>query len=337
MTLQLLDIPTAGPLLASAEGSFWMPPQASNFAGDIDPLFYFILWLSIFFFVLLMGATAYFMWKYRQRSPDQKTSPVKHNGKLEFLWSAVPTVLLVVIFAWGQDAFVRMESAPSDSIDVRVTGQKWQWTVEYPMLGKSCTDKMVVPVDTPVKVTLTSTDVIHSLFIPAFRVKRDAVPNRYTGYWFEATETGEYDMFCTEYCGQQHSEMTGKVKVVSDVEWRAWLASNDCPAMDTDDPMKYGEQLYVQNCKACHTLDGSELVGPTFKGLYGKEESLADGSTVTVDDNYLRESITKPNAKVVSGFAPSMPSFAAQLDDKAINALITYIKAQGDGAEAEGQ
>ncbi|MEZ4266036.1 MAG: cytochrome c oxidase subunit II [Myxococcota bacterium] len=331
-------------LLGQAQGSLWMPPEASTFANDMDPLFYFVLYLSTFFFVLLMGATVWFTLKYRERSPDQKTSPVKHNGRLEFLWSAIPTVLLVVIFAWGQKGFVALSTAPSDALDLRVTGQKWNWTIDYPGLNKSCSPTSVadpvtgiermetdffVPANRPVKLTIGATDVLHSFYIPAFRLKRDAVPGRYTGYWFNANEPGVYDMYCAEYCGQQHSEMRGRVHVLTDMEWRAFLKSGRCPALDPDAD-DYGEKLYQANCKTCHSIDGSRLTGPSFKGIWGKSEKMADGSSVTVDDNYIRESLRNPNAKIVEGYAPGMSVFdSGKLDDRAVNALIDYIKSLG--------
>jgi cytochrome c oxidase subunit 2 len=337
-------------LLGQAQSSVWMPPEASTFASEMDPLFYFILYLCIFFFVLLMGATVWFSLKYRERSADQKTSPIKHNGRLEFLWSAIPTVLLLVIFVWAQKGFLGLSTAPADSLDLRVTGQKWNWTIDYPGLNKSCGPQAVadpetgvehmetdffVPLNRPVKLTISSTDVLHSFYMPAFRLKRDAVPGRYTGYWFTAQQPGVFDMFCAEYCGQQHSEMRGRVHVLSDVEWRAFLKSGRCPALDPDAD-DYGEKLYLANCKTCHSTDGSRLTGPSFKGIWGKTEALADGSSVTVDDNYIRESMRNPNAKIVAGFAPGMSVFdSSKLDDRAVNALIDYIKSLGEGGDTK--
>lgn len=315
-------------VLAQAEGSFWLPPQASNFAGDIDAVFYFILILDVIFFVALMWAMARFAWRYRRRSADQRTSPISHSNKLEFLWSAVPAVLLLIMFVYGQGTYMSMASPPADGIDVRVTGQKWQWTIDYPVEGKSCTDKLVVPVNEPVKLTMSSIDVIHSFFIPAFRLKQDVVPNRYTGYWFSATEPGTYDLFCAEYCGTEHSQMIGKVEVKTAEEWKAWLASPDCSVMDASSP-DFGLKIFEKYCKACHTTDGNRLVGPSMKDLYGKMEPIAGGPAVQVDDNYLRESIVNPNAKVVEGYPPAMPAFGGQLDDAQINALIDYIKSLG--------
>lgn len=337
-------------LLGEAQGSVWMPPEASTFANEMDPLFYFVLYLSVFFFVLLIGATVWFTLKYRERSPDQKTSPVKHNGRLEFLWSAIPTVLLLVIFVWGQKPFVNLSSAPVDALNLRVTGQKWNWTIDYPGLNKSCGAASVadpetgiehmetdffVPANRPVKLTIGAADVLHSFYIPAFRLKRDAVPGRYTGYWFNANEPGVYELFCAEYCGQQHSEMRGRVHVLSEMEWRAFLKSSRCPALDPDAD-DYGEKLYQANCKTCHSIDGSRQTGPSFKGIWGHTAEITGGTSVTVDDNYVRESLRDPSAKIVESFAPGMPVFSSsQLDDRAVNALIEFIKSQGDSGHIE--
>jgi cytochrome c oxidase subunit 2 len=315
-------------------------PQASTFAEGVDSLYLFIVALSVFFFVLVMGAMAYFMWKYRRQSADQKTSSITHNGKIEFLWSAIPAVLLVVIFIWGEIDFIKQTAPPTDAIDIRVTGQKWSWTVEYPDYpGKILTSNnvgprvtMIVPKGRPVRLTMTSRDVIHSFFIPAFRIKRDVVPGRYTNLWFEPTQVGEFNLFCAEYCGDQHSRMTGVIKVVepelfeSILEDYAKLEPNE-----GESPAEFGGRIYsIRGCNACHSIDGSPKVGPTWKGLWGKTESLTDGASVTIDgadgENYIKESILDPNAKVVSGFAPQMPPYAGQLSDQHIEALTAYIK-----------
>lgn len=307
----------------------WFPPQASTFAEETDTVFYFILVLCVIFFVLLMWLTAQWSIQYKRRSPTQRTSPLSHNFKLEFLWSAIPTVLLVVMFAWGQHDFTKLAAPPNGSLDVRVLARKWNWTFTYPSLKKECApdqysrSKFVVPTKKPVKVTLSSSDVIHSLWVPAFRLKRDAVPNRYTGYWFEATRPGTYDLFCAEFCGQDHSIMKGKVHVLNEADWAAWVESDDCPAVkDTD-----GKGLFrVKGCIGCHSVDGTKGTGPTMKGNYGSTLTHTDGTQVVVDDQYIRNSILKPNSEVVQGFAPQMPSFAGQLNETQLNAIIDYMK-----------
>jgi cytochrome c oxidase subunit II len=310
-------------------------PQASTFAEGTDLLYLFIVALSVFFFVLIMGVQGYFMWKYHRKSDDQKTSSITHNGKVEFLWSAIPAVLLVVIFVWGEVDFLKQTVPPADAVQVRVTGRQWFWTVEYPdypgvQLTSSVDDNavtLVVPKGKPVQLTMTSEDVIHSFYIPAFRIKRDTVPGRYTTIWFEATQVGEFNLYCAEYCGDQHSMMIGKVKVLEPENYEAYLIDAGKLEQGTDSLPDFGRRIYEKRgCNACHSLDGSPKVGPTWKGIWGKQEATDKGS-VTVDDNYIKESIEDPNAKIVAGFeGVKMPSYKGQLDDKQITALVEFIK-----------
>lgn len=319
-----------------------MPTQASTFAESTDNLYYFIVALDVFFFVLLMGVMGWFMWKYRRRSKDQKTSSITHNGKVEFLWSAIPAVLLVIIFVWGEIDFVKQALPPTDAVDVRVTGRKWYWTVEYPDYpGVTLTSNveesqltLLVPKGLPVRLTMTSEDVIHSFFIPAFRIKRDTLPGRYTTLWFEATKVGEFNVFCTEYCGDLHSQMGGVVRVVEPDQFENILLEMGKLEQNEGETLEqFGGRIYSRRgCNACHSLDGLAGTGPTWKGLCGSDHKFTDGSSLTVDcdsaegKNYIKQSILEPNAKIVAGFAGGMPSFQGQLEDKHIDALIAYMK-----------
>ena len=313
-----------------------MPTQASTFAESTDNLYLFITALDAFFFILIMAAMGYFMWKYRRRSKDQKTSSITHSGIIEFLWSAIPTALLLVIFVWAECDYVKQSVAPADALDVRITGQKWYWTVEYPKYPgvslSSSTEEpaltLMVPKGKPVKVTMTSTDVIHSFYVPAFRIKKDAVPGRYTQAWFEATRVGEFNLFCTEYCGDFHSQMTGVVKVLEPEDFEAALKRAGVLEKGEGESMAdYGQRIYKRRgCVACHSVDGKDGTGPTWQGLWDKTESMIDGSTAKVDDQYIKTSILEPNKQVVSGYAPQMPSYQGQLDDEQITAVIEYIK-----------
>ena len=290
----------------------------------------------MFFFVLIMGVMGWFMWRYRRLSEDQKTSSISHNGKIEFLWSAIPAVLLVVIFIWGEVDFLKQTVPPNDAIQVRVTGRQWFWTVEYPdypgvQLTSSVDESVVtlmVPKGKPVQLTMTSEDVIHSFFVPAFRVKRDVVPGRYTNIWFEATQVGTFNLYCTEYCGDQHSAMIGTVKVLEPDLFEAALAeAGKLDQAEGESSAAFGERIYKRRgCNACHSVDGSPKTGPTWKGLWGKQEST-DKGTVQVNDDYIRESVLEPNAQIVTGFnGVKMPSYKGQLEQKHISALIDYIK-----------
>lgn len=319
--------------------SWAMPTQASTFAESTDNLYLFIVFLDAFFFVLILAAMGYFMWKYKRRSPDQKTSSITHNGKIEFLWSAIPAVLLVVIFAWAEIDFIKQTTPPADAIDIRVTGRQWFWQVDYPDYpGVSLTSSteeplitMIVPKGRPVRLIMTSEDVLHSFYVPAFRVKKDVVPGRYTTLWFEATRVGEFNIFCTEYCGDRHSSMAGVIKVLEPASFEAALReAAKLEQKPTESVADFGGRIYTRRgCNACHTLNGDPATGPTWKGLYGKTETLADGTTLTVDDNYIKESILQPQAKIVAGFTgANMPSYQGQLDDKQITAIIDFIKQQ---------
>lgn len=326
------------PLLASAQAlagdaipltpEWWMPESASTFSDDVDATFAFIYWLDVFFFILIVGAMAFFAVAYRRRKEGQRTSPVKGNHAIEFAWSFIPGMFLIGFFVMGFTTYMDMQVPPADAMDVRVTGQKWNWAFEYPEEGiqLSSADGLVVPSNTPVRLTISSVDVLHSFYIPAFRTKKDAVPNRYTSLWFEAKAPGEYDVYCAEFCGDDHSRMTSKVIAMEPAAFREWVASQKNAAADMT-TVQLGEKLFTaQGCAGCHSVDGSKMIGPSLQGIYGRQEAMADGSSVAVDDNYIRESIEVPGAMIVAGFAGQMPPYQGRLKDAEISALIDYIK-----------
>jgi len=277
-------------------GTLQLPPQASTIAGDVDSLYYFIFWGCMAFFVLIVALCAFFVMKYRRRSEDEIGSGPSHNTPLEVTWTVVPLVLVMVVFFWGFRSYMEMHTAPAGALEYYVTGKQWLWQVNHPT-GAVEVNNMYVPVDEPVKVILQSEDVIHSFYVPAFRVKMDAYPNQYTTLWFEATRTGDYDLFCAEYCGEQHSQMKGKVHVLSRKDYDAWVASTSGPK-EGEDLTVWGEKMYTKNaCVTCHSLDGSKRTGPTFKGIWGTDVTLSDGTTVVVDENYVRSSILDPHGR----------------------------------------
>jgi cytochrome c oxidase subunit 2 len=268
---------------------------------------------------------------------NDKTSPLTHNGRLEFAWSAIPAVFLMLFFIWGELDFVKLSAPPSDAIDIRVTGQKWYWTIEYPnhpvastveVLDGEIAPLLIVPLGQPVRLLMTSKDVIHSFYIPAFRVKKDVIPGRYTSVWFTPIIEGTFPIFCTEYCGDEHSSMLAVVKVVKAEEYDAQvIAATTLEQGEGETLEAFGEKVYKSfACNSCHNTDATVKVGPGFGGVFGKTETFSDGSSQTVDENYIRESIYTPNAKVVAGFTPQMPSFAGQINDDQMNAIIAYIK-----------
>ncbi|MBU1320510.1 MAG: cytochrome c oxidase subunit II [candidate division Zixibacteria bacterium] len=307
-------------------GTIFMPPGQSTISGEVDSLFYFILYMSIFFFVLIVAATAFFIYRYRRREgAAEMTSGVSHNTALEVAWTVIPLILILIIFGWGFKSYMKMHIVPKDAIEVKVTGQKWFWSFDYAE-GATSVNELVVPVDKPIKLLLSSRDVIHSFFVPSFRIKMDVLPNRYTITWFEAKNVGVYDLYCAEYCGRSHSEMIGTVKVVSDRDFAEWLDAGSGSG-EGSTPIEFGEQLYKSKaCYTCHSTDGMPKIGPSFKAIFGHETEMADGKKIVVDENYVRESILEPQAKVVKGFQPIMPTYQGLLKDKQIDALIAYIK-----------
>ncbi len=301
-------------------------------APKIDSLFTFVNVVSGILLVGVVTAMLWFMYRYRRQDPAERPSPVKESKLLEISWIVIPTILVLLVFNWGFKSFVAQKTIPDNAYEIRVQARSWGWSFEYP--NGVTTDTLYVPADEPVKTTMSSQDVIHSFYVPAFRVKQDVLPNRYTSVWFEATKEGTYDLFCTEYCGRNHSEMDAEVKVVSRARFDEWLESAETP---DDIPLpELGEKLYTQQgCQGCHSLDGSDMVGPTWKGLYGKtDHQMADGSTVTADANYLRESILQSGAKVVEGYQNVMPSYAS-LSEREVTGLVEFIKEQSDKEVSE--
>lgn len=311
-----------------ALNDLFLPPAKSTLAHETDALFWFVHLSSLVLTIGLLAVIVYFVYKYRRTSENEVTPLITHNNALEVTWSVIPLIMVITIFGWGYKVFMDQKIVPDDAYEINVTAQKWLWQFQYPN-GAQSNGTLHVPAGRPVKLVMESRDVIHSFFVPDYRVKQDVVPGRYTNLWFNAPEPGESILFCTEYCGTDHSNMTGTVKVHEPGEFEQWLAENEGGGSQPSDlaPAEWGKQLVQEwACTTCHSTDGSQMVGPTWQGKFGSEEPLADGSTVTVDENYLRESILEPNAKVVEGFAPVMNTYQGQLNDDQINAIIEYIK-----------
>ncbi len=301
----------------------WMPEEASTWASQVDFVNNFITYVSAFCTIGITAVMLFFAYKYRRRSDNDQTAYITHNSTIEIVWTVIPTIICVFVFAAGFVIYKDMREPPANAIEINVTGRQWSWSYTYPN-GKTADQDLVVPVNQPVKLIMKSNDVNHSFFIPALRVKEDVIASTYHYLWFTATKTGDFHIFCAEYCGKAHSGMTGTLRVVSQPQYEDFV--NDRKAEELP-PEELGKKLYAQKaCVTCHSLDGSTLVGPTFKGLFGKTEELADGTSVTVDENYLRNSILYPNKQVVKGFAPAMPSFEGQIKDNELDGLIAYIK-----------
>ncbi len=331
MTLHLLAL-LADPKLpvSPPSDSFWLPTDASVTTRNIDWVWDFMVWMSVLTSLAIFVAMFHFVTKYRAKSREAN-EPVEpsaeHNTALEITWSVVPLFVVIALFVWGFKGYVDLRTAPKDSMELHATAQKWKWTFDYKCpTGNLTYDKLHVPIDRPVRMIINSVDVLHALYIPAFRTKMDAVPGRYTDLWFQATKAGEYPLFCAEYCGTSHSDMLTSVVVHPPGGYEKWL-NDTCVEADRETGAPRGAKLYErQGCNTCHSIDGSAKIGPTWKGLFGRSATFTDGSSTKADENYLRESMLDPGAKVVQGFAPSMPTYQGKLSDKDIDGLIEYIK-----------
>jgi cytochrome c oxidase subunit 2 len=305
-------------------GNFWVP-EAVNLAGDgSDALYYGVLGMSFFFFFAITGAVVYFVIKYRHR-PGHKSEPsAAHNDALEITWTVIPTIICVFLFLFGWREYIHMATPPQRAIEIQTVARKWAW--QFTHQNGVQDSNLHVPVDVPVRMVMTSQDVLHSFYVPAFRVKQDIIPRRYTFVWFQATKPGVYRLYCAEYCGTDHSNMKVNVVVHSPGGYERYLADAQ-ERMQNLPPVELGKSAYEKKgCAACHSLDGSPKVGPSFKGIFGTQVTLANGASVTVDENYLRESILNPQAKARPGFPPSMPAFEGQLKEKELTGLVEFIK-----------
>lgn len=346
----------------------FLPEQASNIAKQGDPLHWFIYGLSAFFFVLIVLIMGWFAWKYRRRTPGQEAESQKsHSTFLEIAWSLPPMVIVMVIFWIGLQDYITLANPSADPTKIQVRAYKWAWEFTHPYL-EYADSELLIPKDTPIEIIMSSDDVIHSLYVPAFRVKKDAVPGRYNYTYFTATRSGEFPLYCAEYCGTQHSSMITKVIVLDSVEeWRQeiekranlpfrdlpdelyeqWKRITSAEQMDAfkeqarnlgpewvrkaDQLMPAsvrGEELATKKgCFTCHSVDGSRLTGPTWKGIMGAMRNFTDGTSGAADENYIRESILYPNKKIVATYAAGqMPQFAGQLTERDIDAMIAYLR-----------
>ena len=298
------------------------PPEASTFAVREDALFFYLVAVTVFFVALIFALVAYFAVRYRRRTPDQRAQSVREPMGLEIAWSVIPFALMVVMFVWGAWLFFFAYDPPANAIEIAVVGKQWMWKVQHPE-GPREIDELHVPVGVPVKLTMTSEDVIHSFFVPAFRIKRDVVPGRYVTVWFQATQTGSYRLFCSQYCGTQHAGMTGQVVVMTPPEYERWLQGGGGSLVS---PVEAGDTLFHSlGCVSCHAPDNSGRA-PTLMGVFGQPVKLSTGQTVTASEAYIRESILTPQAKLVAGYGPIMPTFKGQVSEEQLLDLIAYIK-----------
>lgn len=313
---------------AAKAGSFWLPEDASTVAQSVDSAWAFVYWVSLFFFVLIMAILIAFLIKYRRRKGHEAELTTTHHYPLELTWSILPTFIIVVMFVMGVNGFVNMRTPPDNTYDIEVIAQKWSWTFIYP--NGIISPELHVPVDRDVKLIMSSEDVIHSLFIPVFRVKQDILPGRYNYLWFNATRTTEegeaFDLYCTEYCGRNHSEMVANVYVHEEADLEKWFA-DEIIKMDSMPPIELGEKLYNERgCAQCHATTDERRVGPGFAQTYGVDHPMADGATIKGDENYIQESILNPLAHVRAGYPGTMPTYKGLLRDAEVRGLVAYIK-----------
>jgi cytochrome c oxidase subunit 2 len=302
-----------------------LPPAASDYARQVDGLFYALGAVVAFFTLLIAAAIVGFVFVYRRRPGEPRVHPRSHdNVPLEIAWTLIPFAIALGLFFWSAGLYVQGAAAPEDAEDVLVVGKQWMWKLQHES-GAREIDELHVPIGRDIRLVMTSEDVIHSFFVPELRVKRDVLPRRYTYLWFRATRAGSYHLFCAEFCGTQHSRMTGRLVAQAPEEYAAWLASQ----ARQPSPVTVGEALFHElGCPACHRGDEAHRA-PVLEGVYGSRVALADGSSVDADDEYLRESVVDPGAKVVTGFTAIMPTYRQSLDDQQLMALVAYLKALG--------
>jgi len=329
-----------------------LPIQGTGFAGSWDDLYYFLFWVCVVFFAIVIIPMLVFVIKYRERPGIKPASHISHNIVLEFVWTVIPTIVSIVIFAWGWAVYKESTMVPANAMEIRVIAKSWAWTFQYDD-GRTTTNELFVPVNTPIRLTITSekNDVLHSFYVPNFRIKKDAVPGMFSTLWFNTPIVGQHILFCAEYCGADHSNMTGKVIALKPEDFEKWkwgaaiempppiglpfvdrMATTSTAPVDVKtakvDLVKHGQKLASQlGCDSCHSDNGSKMIGPSYKGLFGRKVELADGSIVLADENWIREKIETPQKRTVKGYEGLlMPSYLGQLNEQELNAMIAYIK-----------
>jgi len=315
------------------------PEAASTMASQVDLLFTFLVSLSLVLSVGIALVLIIFAVRYRRREEGAVGGKVKSSTALELTWSLIPLGISMFIFAWAAQIYVAMARPPDDAHEIFVVGKQWMWKLQH-LEGRREINELHVPVGQPIKLTMTSEDVIHSFYVPAFRVKADVVPGRYNTLWFEATEVGRYHLFCAEYCGTEHSQMIGSIHVMEQADFQAWLSGGSSVAAMAPTVEEDGAELFQSlGCVTCHK-DAPGAFGPSLVGIYGEEVRFADGTSQVVDDSYLRESILDPTTRIVAGYQPLMPTFRGQVDEEKLLRLVQYIKSlseEGAVADAAGR
>src|SRR5712671_3823620 len=300
----------------------FVPESASTVSSKVDALYFYLSGVTLFFTLLISGTIIFFVIKYRRRSPFEIPRPIAGSHKLETMWSVIPFIIAMSMFAWGAQLYFENSRPPRNANEVYVVGKQWMWKIQH-STGQREINELHVPAGKKIKLIMTSEDTIHDFFIPAFRIKADVLPGKYTTQWFEATKPGTYHLFCAEYCGMNHSGMIGSVIVMQPSDFDNWLSGN----ASQQSPAVAGQQLFQSlGCVSCHGANGEGGRGPALVGLFGSKVFLNGGQTVTADEAYIRESIENPSAKVVSGFNPIMPTFQGQVTPEQLIQIMSYIK-----------
>jgi cytochrome c oxidase subunit 2 len=309
----------------------WLPAAAS-FAPEVDQLLLGLLLLSAAILAAVFGLMATFVWRYRHNSRIDRGKIPQRTWRIETAWTAATLVVFFGLFIWGAHLFVRLEQSPANALKVYVVGKQWMWKAEH-IGGQREINALHVPVNTPIEVVLTSEDVIHDFFVPAFRIKRDVLPDRYDSVWFKATKTGTYHLFCSQFCGTLHSSMIGEIVVMPTPDYQRWLEQNGT----SQSLVAQGQTLFMRfGCSGCHGSNGaggpqsgSLVRAPRLAGLYGSPVTLADGRIVIADDRYIRDCIMLPETERVASYPPVMPSFSGQISEEDLLKIIAYIKSLG--------
>jgi cytochrome c oxidase subunit 2 len=300
----------------------FVPESASTVSGKVDALYFYLSGVTAFFTLLISGVLIFFVIKYRRRMPNEIPRPVAGSHKLETIWSVIPFMIAMSMFAWGAQIYFQNSRPPKNANEIYVVGKQWMWKIQH-STGQREINELHVPVGRKIKLIMTSEDTIHDFFIPAFRIKADVLPGRYTTQWFEATRPGTYHLFCAEYCGMNHSGMIGSVIVMQPAEFDNWLSGN----ASQQSPAVAGQQLFQSlGCVSCHGANGEGGRGPALAGLFGRKVFLTNNQTLIADEAYIRESIENPQAKIVSGFNPIMPTFQGQVTPEQLIQIISFIK-----------
>lgn len=300
------------------------PPQASPFAQQVDHLYFALVAFSVAMIMLIALPMVYFLFKYRRGKKANRREPRLPEITIEITWITIPLLLMIGLYTWGADLYFHEQRPPPDALEINVIGKQWMWKAQHPE-GNREINELHVPLGRTIKLTLASQDVIHSFFLPAFRIKKDVIPGYYTREWFQATKLGTFHLFCAEYCGTHHSGMIGKVTVMNPAEYEQWLAAGH----PTSTLVQSGERRFRElGCSGCH-MGSSVVRAPPLEGVFGKPVPLQSGGTVLADEGYIRDSIVLPNSQIVAGYQPVMPSFQGHVTEEELLELVAYIKSLG--------